>query len=61
MTQIMKEFIKDESGLGTIELVVLILVLIGLAVIFKDKITSFLTTLLGKFNSETTYNNFNPF
>lgn len=48
------EFWEDESGLGTIELVLLVLILAGLAILFKGKIVTFLGTLTGKF-TETTF------
>lgn len=34
-----KEFFKDESGMGVIEVVLIIVVLVGLALIFKNQIT----------------------
>lgn len=49
------EFWEDESGLGTIELVLLVLILAGMAIAFKGKITDFLKTLTGKF-TESTFN-----
>ncbi len=61
MIQTVKSFVYDESGLGTIELVVLILVLIGLAFLFREKIKTFLSNLLSKFNETTVFNNFDPF
>lgn len=43
--------LKKNKGLGSIELVVLIMVLVGLALLFKTKITEFLTTLTGQLNA----------
>lgn len=34
-----KEFLKDESGIGTVEMILILVVLIGLVVIFKKQIT----------------------
>ena len=39
-------FIKNESGMGTIELVLLILVLVGLAILFKNSIGAFFDNLV---------------
>ena len=44
MSRKMKErfvnIIKDESGMGVIEVVLIILVLVGLALVFKNQISS---------------------
>lgn len=45
MKENLKAFIEDESGLGTVELVLLILILAGLAIVFKGKISAFFTDL----------------
>lgn len=45
MKENIKAFIEDESGLGTVELVLLILILAGLAILFKDKISDFFNDL----------------
>ncbi len=34
-----KEFIKDESGMGVVEILLIIVVLIALVIIFQDQIT----------------------
>lgn len=47
----LQEFWNDESGLGTIELVLLVLVLAGLAIAFKSKISGFLNDLTKQFNA----------
>lgn len=35
-----KECLSDESGMGVIEVVLIILVLVGLALVFKNQITA---------------------
>lgn len=40
MKKRLKNFIKDESGMGVIEVVLIILVLVGLALVFKKQISS---------------------
>ena len=34
-----KEFIKEEEGAGVVELILILVVLIGIVLIFKDQIT----------------------
>jgi len=47
-----KNFLKEEEGMGVIEVVLIIIVLIGLAVTFKDKIEALANTLFGKMATE---------
>lgn len=35
----MKEFLKEEDGVGVVELILILVVLIGLVLIFKDQLT----------------------
>lgn len=42
-----KRGMEDENGMGVIEVVLIILVLVGLALIFKKQISSIATGLLG--------------
>ena len=44
----MKDFFKEEDGMGTVEIILIIVVLIGLVVIFKKQFTSVLNTILMK-------------
>lgn len=37
-----KEFIKEEDGAGVVELILILVVLIGLVLIFKDQLTDLL-------------------
>lgn len=46
-----KEFLKEEDGMGTVEIILIIVVLIGLVVIFKKQITAVLNTILRKISS----------
>ena len=46
--------LTDQRGLNTVELVVIIAVVIGLALLFRARITGFVTTLLdGLFSDRT--------
>ncbi|MCX8129532.1 MAG: hypothetical protein N3I35_05450 [Clostridia bacterium] len=48
MMGLVKKFLKEEDGLGTVEIVVIIAVLIGLALIFRKAIFSFVNQILAK-------------
>ncbi len=45
-----KEFMTDDSGLGTIEIVLILVVLIGLVIIFKKQITTLLNNIFTQIN-----------
>lgn len=51
MLSFVKNFLKDESGLGTVEIVVILAVLVSIALIFRNQIINFvrdtLTQILG--------------
>lgn len=49
MTKLIKDFIKEEDGLGTVEIVLIIAVLVGLALLFKKQIVGFVAKILGGF------------
>lgn len=44
--------IKREDGLGTVELVLIIAVLVGLALMFKDTIVGFVSSVLGDISGQ---------
>ena len=44
----LKSFIKEEEGMGTVEIVLIIVVLIALVAIFKDSIKSLVEKILKK-------------
>lgn len=43
---LLKSFLKEEDGLGTVEIVVIIAVLVGIALIFRDAIINFVTGIM---------------
>lgn len=43
--------IANQSGMGTIEVVLILVVLVALVVVFKKNISSLLDTILGKINT----------
>ena len=48
-----REFWKDEQGVGVIELVLVLVVLIGLVIIFKNQITTLLQNIFKEINSQS--------
>ena len=58
MMKILRDFLREEDGLGTVEIVLIIAVLVGLALIFKNAIVGFVKGILG--NIEGQENEFNP-
>lgn len=47
------EFMKQEDGVGVIEVVLILVVLIGLVIIFKGQITSLLDDIFKQINSSS--------
>lgn len=47
-----KDFLREEDGMGTVEIILIIVVLIGLVIIFKNQITAIVTKLFGKITNE---------
>lgn len=45
-------FWKEEDGMGVVEIVLIIIVLVGLVIIFKKQITSLVNTILSKMTSQ---------
>ena len=40
----MRKFIKDNSGIGIVEIILILVILIALIVIFREKITAIVNT-----------------
>ncbi|MDO4965089.1 MAG: Flp1 family type IVb pilin [Lachnospiraceae bacterium] len=45
MQNVIKRFLKEESGIGTVELILILVVLIGLVVIFRNQLTGIINTI----------------
>ena len=48
-----QEFWQEEDAVGVIEIILILVVLIGLVVLFKDQITGLVETLLAKVTSQS--------
>lgn len=46
MNKILTDFLKEEDGLGTVEIVMIIAVLVGIALIFREAIINFVTSIM---------------
>ena len=53
-----KNFWKDEQGMGTLEILLIVAVLVGIALIFRQQITSWVLDLLNI--TDTHINEFDP-
>lgn len=49
----LESFWRDESGLGTVEIILIMVVLIGLVVIFKKQLNDLVKKIFGKINSDS--------
>lgn len=49
----MKEFLKENKGMGTVEIILIIVVLVGLVLIFKNQITAIVQSLFSSITSQT--------
>lgn len=53
LLQEIKSFLKDEDGIGVIEIVLILVVLIGLVLIFKKQITTLLENIFSEINKQS--------
>ena len=49
----LEESLRDESGIGVVEVILILVVLIGLVIIFKSQLTSLVETIFEKITSES--------
>lgn len=47
-----KDFLIEQDGMGTVEVILIIVVLIGLVIIFKEQLTSLVNTVFKKINKQ---------
>lgn len=48
-----KQFLREEDGMGTVEIILIIVVLVGLVIIFKDQITKIVNNLFDRITTQT--------
>lgn len=47
-----REFIKEEDGIGVVEMILILVVLIGLVLIFKDQLTDLVNDIFNTITSK---------
>ncbi len=53
MMKNVKQFIREEDGMGTVEIILIIVVLVGVVLVFKDQITNIVDSLFAKITKQT--------
>ena len=48
LRSLIKEFLQEEDAVGVVEIILILVVLIGLVMIFKDQLTSLVKNILSK-------------
>lgn len=48
-----KEFLREEDGMGTVEIILIIVVLVGLVWIFREQITEIVESIMDKITKQT--------
>lgn len=48
-----KRFLREEDGMGTVEIILIIVVLVGLVIIFKEQITKVVESIFSKITNQT--------
>lgn len=47
-----RNFLEEEDGIGVVEVILILLVLVGLVIIFKDQIVSLAQSIFSNINSQ---------
>ena len=58
-TVVIKEFLKEDDGMGVVEIILIIVVLISLVIIFRDSIQVVTKNVLNKVKSGSNTINYN--
>ncbi|MBQ7954720.1 MAG: hypothetical protein IJ282_03135 [Lachnospiraceae bacterium] len=48
-----KDFLREEDGMGTVEVILIVVVLVGLVLVFKNEINDIIDTLFNKITKQT--------
>ena len=48
-----KDLLNEEEGMGTVEIILIIVVLVGLVLIFKEQITDIVESIFSKITTQT--------
>ena len=53
MRETVRDFMRDEAGMGTVEIILIIVVLIGLVIIFKKQLNDLVKKVFQKISSDS--------
>lgn len=53
MLKVFKSFVDDESAVGVVELILILVVLIGLVVIFRDQLTTIVNSIFQRISADS--------
>ena len=48
-----RQLLAEEEGMGTVEVILIIVVLVGLVIIFEEQITDIVNTIFSKITKQT--------
>lgn len=48
-----RDFLREEDGMGTVEIILIIVVLVGLVLIFKEQLTEIVESIFSKITKQT--------
>ena len=51
--KLLKEFIEDQDGVGVVEIILILVVLIGLVLIFKSQLTALVNDIFSRIISQS--------
>ncbi len=49
----LRAFLTEEDGVGVVEIILILVVLISLVILFKNQLTSLVTSILGKVTNQS--------
>lgn len=50
---ILKQFLKEEDGVGVVEIILILVVLIGLVIVFKEQLEALVTKVFSNITSKS--------
>lgn len=50
--KVFKQFLREEDGIGVVEIILILVVLIGLVIIFRTQLTSIVNKIFSKINTK---------
>lgn len=53
LRRLTREFMQEEDAVGVVEIILILVVLIGLVMIFKDQLTSLVKNILSKITKQS--------